>query len=233
MNRATLVLAQSALIAAAVAASASPPPAEGPKSPPLLPPPTHLPSSPLPAPTPELDAALGKLRAERAALDKMRRQFPPDRSVPSGDAAARLKLRLKVAELLGKLKDKGRPGAPLNGGLPPGVPRPDPLERSPGAIGDRLTLAQLQFRSREYAAALKTLEAMDRGELISRDRTWADYLRASCLRHLGKLGDAAKIYREVADTKEDKVLSEAATWQLGFLRWRQEMTTKLDALSKK
>ena len=46
------------------------------------------------------------------------------------------------------------------------------------------------------------------------DRAFVQYMTASCLRQLGKRSEAAVLYRDVADAKDDEFLAECAVWQL-------------------
>ena len=41
---------------------------------------------------------------------------------------------------------------------------------------------------------------------------------ACCLRNLGKLDEAATLYREVANTQDNDMLADCARWQLSSLR---------------
>ena len=53
-----------------------------------------------------------------------------------------------------------------------------------------------------------------------------------CLRKLGKLEEAAAMYREVADVREDDFLTECALWHLSALGWRREVEKQLAEIRK-
>ncbi len=213
---------------------------------PALPPPTVKGPPALPAapPPPNLNSALEQIRAERAELERQRRETAAQMGTGSGkDAAARLQLRVQIAELLQRIKGRDAGPTPATApGMGTSIPRgssfpvlpPAEAPARPGsAQADPLAVAQAQFRGRDFAGAVKTLAAIDRSELSGRDRLWLDYLKASCLKHLGKVAEASALYREVANDKEEAFLSESAAWQLSFLSWKQEIQGQLKALREK
>lgn len=229
-------------------------------APPAAPPPA-LPTLPVPTPAvavpSNLESALEKIRSERAALERERREAADVLATGgSQQAMDRLKMRVQIAELMQRLKDKhantphttsttakepppkeapekdppAKEPPPKEPSVPPGVVQAAP-PRTPVA-SDRVALAQVQFRARNYAEALKTIDSVDRTDLTSSDRAWLDYLKAGCLRQTGKLTEAAALYKTLAALKEEAFLSENAAWQLSFLQWRQQMQTQLGDLRK-
>jgi hypothetical protein len=74
---------------------------------------------------------------------------------------------------------------------------------------------------------------IDGNKVSRKERAWVHFLTASCLRKQGKLAEAAVLYREVAEAKEDDFLTESAIWHLGFLRWREDMQKQLDEAKKR
>lgn len=198
-----------------------------------LPPPTPLPSSM--SSSGGLDTAVERLRKERAALESQRRQLELDNlKGRSADSAERVKLRLQIAELVQRLGEKNaRPTTVIREPAATGTGLLDPLEKSAAPSADRVTLAQTQYRARNFDAALTTIDAIERGALLPRDRLWLDYLKAGCLRQQGKTSEAMALYREVGESKLDPFLSETAVWQVSVLRWKQELQTRLDTLRAK
>src|SRR5262249_6631569 len=92
-----------------------------------------------------------------------------------------------------------------------------------------LGLPQSLYRAGRYEDALVALKALKRDDFSRRDQIWISYLTAGCLRHLGRLKEAAVIYREVA-AREDAFLAEMATWHLGVMSWREEVEAGIGRL---
>ena len=97
---------------------------------------------------------------------------------------------------------------------------------------DPFLLGQAQFRAEEYEAALATFRRTDPEALSHEEKLLLQFFSAGCLRKLGKLEDAAALYREVADAREDDFLTECALWHLGALGWRRDMERQLAELRK-
>lgn len=154
-----------------------------------------------------------------------------------------MRLRLRIAELLGRLQEKPR-GTPVPPGKsakadqvvpPPSVSTPTTLPppslpQEPTSISAQLALAETQFQATQFDGALQTLRQVDTGSLSAREQTWAKFLMAGCYRKLGKLAEAAKLYREVAEVKDDPFLRETAQWHLSLLNWRQELQGELSTM---
>ena len=171
------------------------------------------------------------LKAEREALAKEKEAPPP----PAGTDGERALLRAKLLELVKKLEQK-KPAPPAaspghgSGKTPAPPPRakvdlPDGLKPI-----DAVRLAQNYYRAEEIDAALKAFRLIDVTALSREDRAFVQYMSACCLRRLGKLPEAAVLYREVADAKEDEFLTECAVWQLQTLRSTQELEAQLEQL---
>jgi tetratricopeptide (TPR) repeat protein len=96
-----------------------------------------------------------------------------------------------------------------------------------------LALAAALFRTGDYEGALTTYRLIDSETLSKHDRVAIQYLQGCCLRKLGKTDQAASLYREVANTKDDEVLAECAQWQLGALQWRHELETQIQQIRQR
>jgi hypothetical protein len=69
--------------------------------------------------------------------------------------------------------------------------------------------------------------------LSREDRAYVKDMTATCLRRMGRVTEAAALYREVAEGREDDFLTECAIWQLSLLRSTQEIQNQLDRLRGK
>lgn len=103
----------------------------------------------------------------------------------------------------------------------------------PGRPVDPLALGQTLFRVGKYAEALKAFESIDLRGSVTEARAPVQYLKASCLRHLGKADEAAALYREVANARGDEQLAACARWQLSTLRWQRETATRLEEIRRR
>jgi hypothetical protein len=92
---------------------------------------------------------------------------------------------------------------------------------------DPVALAEALFRTGDYEGALAAYRLLDLHSLGRSSRVGAQYMMACCLRKLGKTDDAASLYREVANSKDDEILADCAQWQLGALRWRHDLESQL------
>jgi len=95
---------------------------------------------------------------------------------------------------------------------------------------DRVKLADMLFRNGDYETALQHYRSAAKLELEQSDRDWVNFQIASCLRNLGKLSEAAAIYRELIASTQSKELAKAAGWFLDVIRWRSEMKQALENL---
>ena len=65
------------------------------------------------------------------------------------------------------------------------------------------------------------------------ERAFARYMIASALRMQGKRPEAAAMYREVADAREDDFVSECALWQIQSMKFQQEAQSQLEDSARK
>jgi tetratricopeptide (TPR) repeat protein len=225
----------------------APVPAQAPASsglplPPSLPPRVfNLPPVPeAPDPAPDLAALrheAERLRSEGAALASERQKINAELPADSAEIAH---LRKRLNELVATLAAR-QPHRPAPAGTPPvishqggtphtetaaGTPMP-PADVSPG---DPMLAARALFRAGDHAAALETYRQIDLDALTRDERTLVQYMSACCLRKLGRLDEAAALYREVASAREDEVLTDCALWHLSAINWRRDMEKQLEAL---
>jgi hypothetical protein len=191
-----------------------------------------------------LEEAMDLLRKERQGLIQDHKASSAMMSTLGAsapqDGGEELKLRLRIAELIGRIQAKPRPTqAP-----PAESEKPDPVAPTPGlptsptlpvallpqdatSVPTQLALAEVQFQAGQFDQALLTLRHVDVGNLPLREQMWAKFLMAGCHRKAGNLAEAAKLYREVAEVKDDPFLKETAEWHLNLLHWRQELQGEL------
>jgi tetratricopeptide (TPR) repeat protein len=215
-------------------------------APPALPPRVlNLPPVPeTPSTAPDL-AALRlesqRLRAERDALAAERQSVGNPTPAESEEVA---KLRRRLAELVATLNAKPLPRrtplaeasqpAPRAGGGPrPETPAGAAVNPSDVPSGDPVLAARALFRAGDHAAALETYRQIDLNGLTRDERTLVQYMSACCLRKLGRLDEAAALYREVASAREDEVLTDCALWHLSAINWRRDMEKQLDGLRER
>ena len=176
-----------------------------------------------------------KLKNDLEALLKDRAQTKE--AVESAGLSERDRL---MAELRKKLEQIGE----LNLAPPPAVapppkelpppkapkvePTPDPFV---GAVPlDPLRVAQNLYKAGDIEAAYRAIQMQKPDTLSPDDRTFAQYLSACCLRKMGKLPEAAAIYREIADAKQDAFITQSALTQLSMIRSVQEIESQLEQL---
>jgi tetratricopeptide (TPR) repeat protein len=195
-----------------------------------------------------------QLKAERERLEAERQQASQSTDGDSGaQAAEMMKMRRRLAELLAKLSKKDQQprktpekASTEEGKTPteilPRVPGESPVpRRSPEPlptggtekIVDPLALAQALFRTGDYDSALAAYRLIDVRRVGRQERAAVQYMTACCLRKLGKADEAAALYREVANSKEDDFLVDCAQWQLNAMQWRKEMETQLKQLRQR
>jgi tetratricopeptide (TPR) repeat protein len=221
---------------------------DGPKLPPVSPD-----TVPAPKPGPELPGAKGKpldqLKAERKALDAERDASKSELEDESATSSERRAMKKKLDELLKKMSEKPVGSAKV---LPPGVdpkidPKADPkgsekkdaaakekepVKADPKPV-DALALAQALYKSGDFEGAYRAFKLIELDPLNREQRAFVQYMTASCLRKQNKLGEAAALFREVADAKDDDFLTECALWQLGTIRWRQDLEKQLSEMRAK
>jgi tetratricopeptide (TPR) repeat protein len=98
---------------------------------------------------------------------------------------------------------------------------------------DPQSLAQSLFLAGEYEAALAAYRKLEQEEPKIEDRIVIQYMQACCLRKLGKLEEAAVLYREVANSGGNEILVENAQWYLRAMKERRELETQLDQLRQR
>lgn len=111
-----------------------------------------------------------------------------------------------------------------------GMPDMSPEEFQANPISgpiDRLALATSLFATKQYAACLKVLEALDKETLSAESRDWCLYMMACCLRKQGELGEAESGYRTIVNKSETRWLVEASRWWLSHLNEQQKLTADL------
>lgn len=107
-------------------------------------------------------------------------------------------------------------------------------------VVDPFELGNSLFRIGNLPQALKAYESVPRTKLTAFDRTWLDFLIASCYRGLGDLDRAKSIYRVVQQDKNGVRFVQSANEWLKHLEKRErmikavgELTAKSDALVKR
>ena len=180
-----------------------------------------------------------KVKDDLEALLKDREKSAKD--ADAAGAADRDRLRSDLLKRLGELGNRAVAPPPEVSPKPKEVPpakgpkvepRPDPVADGTVPL-DPLRGAQNLFKANQYDAAYRTLAMQKPDTLSPDDRTFAQYLSACCLRRMGKLSEAATVYREIADGKQDDFLTECSLWQLGEIRRTQELEGQLEQLRPK
>lgn len=87
-----------------------------------------------------------------------------------------------------------------------------------------------QFRNNDFDVALGTFRRIDTATLGAEDRAFVQYMKATCLRRLGRLSEAVTTYREVADAHDDEFIVDCAIWQLSLIGTEQDLESTLDQL---
>lgn len=168
---------------------------------------------PLPLPAPKA----GDLPAPKVVPD-------PPKSAESV-SAERARLQGQLQQLL-KLMEERAKSAPQAARPPVGRPAPTPAGQSVDAV----RAAMNYFRDKDYDAALIVAKGIDPAALGREDRAFAQYLTGSCLLKLGRRTEAAAVFREVANARDDEFLAECAVWQLQLLRSRAEIEAQIEQL---
>jgi hypothetical protein len=193
-----------------------------------------LPMSPKAQGGPELPRDDGKAEAnskkERESLAREREESVKEMDSGSDSLSVeRAKLRAELRELLKKINE--RKSAPAE--TEPRVVFPKSPDEEATRPLDPLNQAQSLYRQGNFDASLRAFRLVDTSALTAEDRSFVQYMIASCLRRLGKTSDASDLYREVADAHEDAFIAECAVWQLSNLRWRRDLETQLEDLRQR
>jgi hypothetical protein len=190
------------------------------------PPAKHADSTP--DPVKKLTEELGDLARERDALTK------PAKPDASGDERARLRAQLldtvKRLENQRKAAAAPKPADPNKGAAKD--PHPPTKYDIPDGTKpvDPMRLAVQVYKLGDADAALRAFALVDTTVLGKEDRAFTQYMTACCLRQTGKASEAAKIYRDITETKDDPFLTECALWQLAAIRSTQELESQLEQL---
>ncbi|MDB5312196.1 MAG: hypothetical protein JWO38_6398 [Gemmataceae bacterium] len=180
--------------------------------------------TPAPLPPPLAETVPGQLRADVAALAKERDEVAKDAGATAA-AAERAVLRAQLAELLKRINERPPPVVPS-----PKPPSPRTKFDLPERPLDTLRVAENLFREGDVDGALRAFRLIDPTQLPREDRAFVQYMTACCLRKMNKRAEAAVVYREVADAKEDEFIAECAIWQLSLIRSTQELEAQLEQL---
>jgi tetratricopeptide (TPR) repeat protein len=136
----------------------------------------------------------------------------------------------------GKAKSKELPhpeGVPGKLLFPETNERGQPRLADLGKPVDPMAMAQALFETGDFEGALATYRLLDLKSLNKTDRAAAQYLMGTCLRRLGKIDEAATLYREVVNAKEDDILADCAQWQLSAFRWRRDLENQLEQIRQR
>ncbi|MDW8242226.1 MAG: hypothetical protein RMJ88_03345 [Thermogemmata sp.] len=168
-----------------------------------------------------------KLKSEVEALLKQRQGG--DKSF-SAAGTERQRLQQELKELLQRIESRPLPSYR-------GQKIEPPAKKFEIGIGDKpldlLRSATNLFQDGDVDAALRTFRMIDTSALGREDRAYVKYMIATCLRRTGRLSEAASLYREVAEGREDDFLMECAIWQLSLIRSTQELQSQLERLRGK
>jgi hypothetical protein len=97
---------------------------------------------------------------------------------------------------------------------------------------DAMLLAESLYRTKNYKATLKALEAVDVNAIDDSDHVWVDLLTALAKRRLGDIAAAEAELRDIANIKSRDVAVPAAKFwlkQTEFMRLKQPLMEQLDA----
>ncbi len=208
-----------------------------------------------------LQNVLLRLKAEREALQIeetiAKQQLPLQ---PGPEAQELAQMRRRMAELVNKLaalnaakKSGDQPGPflmPLPGSTEKG--KQSGTGKQKQSVGDRgdgksnpdenldvgmpadpRTLAAVLFKAGNFEFALKAYRTLNMAGMKPDKRAPVQYLMATCLRKMGKIEEAAGLYREVANMRGDEQVAACAQWQLVHLRWRAEFEAQLKELRER
>lgn len=185
------------------------------------------------------DAKKLKEEVEKLLKESTDKAKDKSESTPTGDRAEMLK---QLEELVGKVeqqKKTPKPATPPKPGNPNDHPDPHatqpgkPLLPEGGKPIDLVRAAGNLYKAGDPEGAFETLKVIDTNQLPKEDRAFADYVRAACLRKLGRPNDALKLYRAIADAKDDPFLAESAVVQITAIKSAQELEAQLEQLKSR
>ena len=187
--------------------------------------------APAPLLLPDSKTALDALKDERKAIAKERSAVNREPEDDRSSAAEKRALRKRIEELIEKMGKKS--SAPPKGpelripSDPPKERRDPPAGRSEIKANDPVARAVTLYRAEQYDAAFQAFKIVDLSGLGREDRAFVQYMTGCCLRRVDKLSEAAAVFREVTDARDDEFLTECALWQLSSIRWRQDLEKQL------
>lgn len=182
-----------------------------------------------PTSPPKAPGHANQLKADIEALRAARKDATP--SVGSDTTAERDLLRAKVKGLLLRLEAKSLPPDPPT--QPMVAPAPKPVKITPTDSGkpiDQLSEAINLFRANDLVGAERAVRDLESAKLSREERAHSQYLLGCCLRRTNRLSEAATIFREVANARDDELAADAAITQLSLIRSTQELETLLEQL---
>lgn len=155
-------------------------------------------------------------------------------------ADERTRLRNKLDELVEKLgEQKKNPKPPPAQHKtetptdPHGKPAPKPVLPEGGKGIDLVRAAGNLYKAGDVPSAYEMVRGLDTNQMTKEDRAFADYVRAACLRKLGRTDDALKLYRTIADAKDDPFLAESAVVQITAIKSAQDLEAQLEQLKSR
>jgi len=195
-------------------------------------------ADPMPLPLPVAKRPLAKapdvgspdptqLKSDAAALAREREEALKE-AAAAGPATERAMLRAQLAELLKRINERPPVAFPKYPSGPTVKKSDFPLDGAKPI--DAVRTAENLFREGEVDAAYRVLRLIDATLLPRPDRAFAQYLTACCLRKMNKRSEAAVVFREVAEAKDDDFIAECAVSQLAMIRTTQEIEAQIEQL---
>lgn len=182
-----------------------------------------------------------KLKEEVERLLKESSDKAKDKNEPPA-ASDRADLLKKLDDLVDKIEQQKKapkpatppkPANPNDHPDPHATPPGKPLLPEGGKPIDLVRAAGNLYKAGDPEGAFETLKVIDTNQLPKEDRAFADYVRAACLRKLGRTNDALKLYRAIADAKDDPFLAESAVVQITAIQSARELETQLEQLKSR
>jgi tetratricopeptide (TPR) repeat protein len=203
---------------------------------------------PAPSQSSTLKNATNQLQTDRKTFKEDRDLLNAElKSNLDATSAEKAMLRQKLDELLKKMNEP-RPAPtknhedpkhhemPVKAKSPPKHSDPtnhaDPhhSEDGPQKPVDAIRAAQNYYRSKDYQAALTTLQLVPPSSFTQEDRSFSKYIMGCCYRQMGKHDQAKNMYREVLDSSDDLFLKDCARWQLQSITGRIELEDQIAKL---
>jgi hypothetical protein len=174
-----------------------------------------------------------KLKEEMEKLLKQQNDKQKDKAAPDDE---RTRLHDKLNELVEKIDQQKKAPKPVT---PPKAEDPHTTPTVPKTVVpeggkpiDLVRAAGNLFKAGDADSALELIPK-DTSQLSKEDRAFADYVRAACLRKMGKTTEAVKLYRAIADARDDPFLAESAVVQITAIKSAQELETQLSQLKSR